>query len=54
MQTQIAAGRVFDFSHAVGRSAASGMGFRVPVAVATRADATYVVNRGYEMVSNVP
>ena len=45
---------MFDFSHAVGRSAASGMGFRVPVAVATTADATYVVNRGYEMVPNVP
>ena len=53
MQTQIAAGRVFDFSHAVGRSAASGMGFRVPVAVATSGDAVYVANRGYEMVPNV-
>ena len=53
MQTEIAAGRVFDFSHAVGRSAASGMGFRVPVAVATSGDAAYVVNRGYEMVPNV-
>jgi DNA-binding beta-propeller fold protein YncE len=53
MQTQLAAGRVFDFSHTVGRSAASGMGFRTPVAVATGVDATYVVNRGYEMVPNV-
>ena len=57
MQTQIAAGRVFDFSHAVGRSAASGPGFRVPVAVATGtgdgAGVAYVVNRGYEMVPNV-
>ncbi len=53
MQTQIVAGRVFDFSHTVGRSGASGMGFRVPVAVATGADAAYVVNRGYEMVPNV-
>ena len=53
MQTQIAAGRVFDFSHAVGRSAASGTGFRHPVAVATSGDATYVVNRGFEMVPNV-
>jgi len=57
MQTQIVAGRVFDFSHAVGRSAASGMGFRTPVAVAVApgsgANATYVVNRGYEMVPNV-
>ena len=44
---------MFDFSHAVGRSAASGTGFRTPVAVATGVDATYVVNRGYEMVPNV-
>lgn len=54
MQTQIAAGRVFDFSHAVGRSAVSGMGFTHPVAVATSgADTAYVVSRGWEMVPNV-
>lgn len=54
MQTQIAAGRVFDFSHAVGRSAVSGMGFTHPVAVATSgADVAYVVSRGWEMVPNV-
>ena len=57
MQTQIAAGRVFDFSHAVGRSAASGTGFRHPVAVAVGtgagSDATYVINRGFEMIPNV-
>ena len=53
MQTQIAAGRVYDFSHAVGRSAASGTGFRHPVALATSGDAAFVVNRGFEMVPNV-
>ncbi len=53
MQTQIAAGRVFDFSHAVGRSAASGTGFRHPVAVATDGDAAYVISRGFEMIPNV-
>ena len=55
MQTQIAAGRVFDFSHAVGRSAASGMGFTHPVAVATsETDAVYIVSRGWERIPNVP
>jgi hypothetical protein len=34
MLTTIAAGRVFDFSHAVGRGALSGMGFRMAVALA--------------------
>ena len=53
MQTQITAGRVFDFSHTVGRSAASGTGFRVSVAAATGALATHVVHRGYERVPNV-
>jgi sugar lactone lactonase YvrE len=53
MQTQIAAGRVFDYSHTVGRSGASGTGFRTPVAVAIGPNATYVANRGYEMVPNV-
>ena len=57
MQTQIAAGRVFDFSHAVGRSAASGTGFRHPVALAmaigSEANAAYVISRGFEMIPNV-
>ncbi len=44
MQTQIVAGRVYDFSHAVGRSAVSGMGFTHPVAVAaSEGDLVYVV-----------
>lgn len=54
MLTQIAAGRVFDFSHAVGRGAISGMGFRLAVALAAGADDTlYVANRGWEQVTNV-
>jgi DNA-binding beta-propeller fold protein YncE len=55
MLTQIAAGRVFDFSHAVGRGAISGMGFRLAVALAAGAnDTLYVANRGWEQVTNVP
>jgi DNA-binding beta-propeller fold protein YncE len=55
MLTQLAAGRVFDFSHAVGRGAASGMGFRTPVALAAgEGDTIYVVNRGWEQITNVP
>jgi DNA-binding beta-propeller fold protein YncE len=55
MLTQIAAGRTFDFSHAVGRGAISGMGFRLAVALAAGADDTiYVANRGWEQVTNVP
>ena len=57
MQTLIAAGRVYDFSHTVGRSAASGTGFRHPCAIVmgtgADANAAYVVNRGFEMVPNV-
>ena len=34
MLTTVAAGRVFDFSHAVGRGAISGEGFRLCVALA--------------------
>jgi DNA-binding beta-propeller fold protein YncE len=55
MLTQIAAGRVFDFSHAVGRGAISGLGFRLAVALAAgTGDTLYVVNRGWEQVTNVP
>ena len=55
MLTQIAAGRVFDFSHAVGRGAISGMGFRLAVALAAGAgDTIYVANRGWEQITNVP
>ncbi len=55
MLTQIAAGRVYDFSHSVGRGAQSGMGFNQPVAVALgEDDVVYVVNRGSESISDVP
>ncbi|MBM3225096.1 MAG: 6-bladed beta-propeller [Candidatus Tectomicrobia bacterium] len=55
MLTQMAAGRVFDFSHAVGRGALSGMGFRLAVALAVgNGDTIYAANRGWEQVTNVP
>ena len=54
MLTQVAAGRVYDYSHSVGRVAQSGMGFNYPVAAALgKADVVYVVNRGTETISNV-
>ena len=55
MLTTIAAGRVYDFSHAVGRGAISGLGFRMAVSLAAGADdVVYVLNRGWEQVTNVP
>ena len=55
MLTQLAAGRIFDFSHAVGRGAISGLGFRMAVALAAgEDDVLYVLNRGWEQVTNVP
>jgi DNA-binding beta-propeller fold protein YncE len=55
MLTTVIAGRVFDFSHAVGRGAISGMGFRLAVALALGEDDTiYVANRGWEQITNVP
>src|SRR5262252_1596434 len=55
MLTTVAAGRVFDFSHAVGRGAISGEGFRLCVALAAgEGDTIYAVNRGWEQVMNVP
>ncbi|MGH8059432.1 MAG: NHL repeat-containing protein [Candidatus Entotheonellia bacterium] len=55
MLTTIAAGRVFDFSHAVGRGALSGMGFRMAISIALgEGDTLYAVNRGWEQVQNVP
>src|SRR3989454_937028 len=55
MLTTVAAGRVFDFSHAVGRGAISGMGFRLAVALAAgEGDTIYAVNRGWEQIQNVP
>ena len=54
MLTQIAKGRVYDYSHSVGRGAASGMGFSQPVAMAFEGNTVYVLNRGLEGISNVP
>jgi len=55
MLTTVSAGRVFDFSHAVGRGALSGMGFRMAVALALgEGNTLYAVNRGWEQVQNVP
>ena len=54
MLTQMAAGRVYDYSHSVGRGSQSGMGFSQPVAIALgRDNMVYVVNRGTESISNV-
>lgn len=55
MLTTVAAGRVFDFSHVVGRGALSGEGFRMAVSLALgEGDTLYAVNRGWEQVQNVP
>ena len=55
MLTQVAAGRVYDYSHSVGRNAQSGIGFSIPVAAALgKGDIIYVVNRGAESISGVP
>ena len=55
MLTETVAGRTYDYSHNVGRGAATGMGFNNPVAMAVDADGVvYVVNRGGESISNVP
>ena len=55
MVTQLVAGRVYDYSHSVGRGAVSGMGFNSAVAVALgRDDLVYVLNRGWEFVPAVP
>lgn len=55
MVTQLVAGRVFDYSRVIGRSAVSGMGFTQPVAIAIgEEDLVYVLSRGWEQISNVP
>lgn len=49
MLTTVIAGRVYDFSHAVGRNAAAGNGFSLPSGLAlASAGVTYVVSRGNE------
>jgi DNA-binding beta-propeller fold protein YncE len=55
MVTQLVAGRVYDYSRTVGRGGVSGMGFNSPVGLAlAQGDLVYVLNRGWEFVTNVP
>lgn len=55
MVTQLVAGRVFDFNRVIGRTATSGTGFTRPTAVSVgEGDLVYVLNRGWEDISNVP
>ena len=49
MLTQVVAGRVYDYSHCVGRSAAAGQGCNLPCSVAIGGgDVMYVLSRGQE------
>ena len=55
MVTQLVAGRVFDYSRTVGRGGISGAGFNSPADIALGdGDYVYVLNRGWEFVTNVP
>jgi DNA-binding beta-propeller fold protein YncE len=54
MLTTLAAGRVFDFSHVVGRGGGSGIGFSRAVSLALgEGDIVYVLNRGAEQIKDV-
>ena len=54
MLTETVAGRTYDYSHNVGRSSQTGIGFSHPVALTLGADGvTYLANRGSESISNV-
>ena len=54
MVTQIVAGRVFDYSHCVGRGGVTGIGFSNVIALAVSSSGkTYAVNRGQEFVTGV-
>ncbi len=54
MLTTTAAGRTWNFSHAIGRNAAAGAGFTQPTAVAVAPDGIlYVLSRGQEGVGAV-
>src|SRR5918999_5164603 len=49
MLTTVVEGRVYDWSHAVGRNAGAGNGFNYPWSIALASQGTaYVVNRGGE------
>ena len=55
MVTQLVAGRVYDYNRTVGRGAISGMGFNSVTDLALgEEDRVYVLNRGWEFVTNVP
>ena len=55
MVTQLVAGRVYDYNRTVGRGAISGMGFNSVTDLALGdEDRVYVLNRGWEFVTNVP
>ena len=52
MLTQVVSGRVYDYSHCVGRPAISGLGCQEPCALALGGgDVTYVLSRGIEGVA---
>ena len=52
MQTVMVRGRVYNYSHTIGRNATGGPGFRHPVDLAVGSNGTiYVVNRGDEFQS---
>ena len=54
MVTQIVLGRVYDYSHAIGRSGISGSSMLTPVKAAIgHGDTVYVLNRGIELVGVV-
>ena len=55
MVTQIVLGRVYDYSHVVGRWGGSGAAFMLPIKVAMgTGDVMYVLNRGYELIPTMP
>ena len=54
MLTTVAAGRVYDFSHVVGRILDSGTGFLFPTAIAVdRESVAYVISRSNELPQNL-
>ena len=55
MVTRLVAGRVYDYSHNVGRGAVSGIGFNSAIGLAFgEGDVVYLLNRGWEFVPGVP
>jgi DNA-binding beta-propeller fold protein YncE len=53
MQTISVRGRVFNYSHTIGRNSDAGTGFRYPVALARgNGDLLYVLNRGDEYTNS--